>query len=215
VNTLINVIFTREGSIRTFDEAFSKPVRLSATGAGSAITVYPNATNTVLGTKFELVRGYGGSMEGMLAVERNEVDGHCTGWDTLKTSHPIWIDQRSINILVQFATRRHAELSNVPTVLEFAKTERQDALMRAIVNAADIGTAFFSTPGAPADRIAILRRAFMQCVKDRDFVADIESLKIGLDPLSGDRVADIVGEISKIPDDLVPDLQQASLMAIK
>jgi tripartite-type tricarboxylate transporter receptor subunit TctC len=212
INTLVNVIFTRGASIKTFNEAFTTPVRLSATGAGSAITVYPNATNTVLGTKFDIVRGYSGSMEGMLAVERSEVDGHCTGWDTLKTSHPQWIDGKSINLLVQFSATRHAELKDTPTVLEFAKTPRQLDLMRAIVNAAEIGTSFFSTPGLPPERLAILRSAFLRCMEDRDFLAEIATLKIGLDPQPGERVAETVAEISKIPDALVPELQQASLM---
>jgi tripartite-type tricarboxylate transporter receptor subunit TctC len=212
INTLVNVIFTRGASIKTFDGAFKTSVRLSATGAGSAITVYPNATNTILGTKFDIVRGYSGSMEGMLAVERAEVDGHCTGWDTLKTSHPQWIDDKSVNILTQFSSKRHAELANVPTVVEFAKTKRQNDLMRAIVNAADIGTSFFSTPQVPADRLAALRQAFMRCMQDKDFLAEIATLKIGLDPLAGERVAETVAEIAKIPDELVPELQQASLM---
>jgi tripartite-type tricarboxylate transporter receptor subunit TctC len=212
INTLVNVIFTRKNSIRTFDEAFTTAARLSATGAGSAITVYPNSTNVVLGTKFDLVRGYSGSAEGMLAVERGEVDGHCTGWDTLKTSHPAWLENKSVNILAQFSAKRHPELKDVPTVLDYAKTERQKALMSAIVNAAEIGTAFFSTPGIPAERLAVLRQAFLRCMEDRDFLAEIVSLKIGLDPLAGERVSEMVSEIGKIPDALVPELQQASLM---
>ncbi len=212
VNTLVNVIFVRGESLKTLEEAFKTPVRLSATGAGSAITVYPNTTNYVLGTRFDIVRGYNGSMEGMLAVERSEVDGHCTGWDTLKTSHPGWIENKSINILVQFAAKRHAELKDVPTVVEFAKTQRQSDLLKAMVNAAEIGTSFFSTPGVPADRLAALRNGFMRCMEDRDFLAEIATLRIGLDPQPGERVAETVAEISKIPDELVPDLQQASLM---
>jgi hypothetical protein len=49
-------------------------------------------------------------------------------------------------------------------------------------------------------------------VEDRDFLAEITSLKIGLDPQAGERVAETVSEIAKIPDALVPELQQASLM---
>lgn len=211
INTLVNVIFVRREAMKDLQEAFTKSVRLAATGAGSAITVYPNTTNHVLGTKFDIVRGYKGSMEGMLAVERQEVDGHCTGWDTLKTSYPDWIKNKSVNLLVQFAAKRHPELQDVPTVLEFAKTERQAALLAAMVEAAEIGTAFFSTPGLAPDRLAILRSAFQRCMEDRDFLAEVAALKIGLDPLSGERIAERVAEISKIPEELVPDLQQASM----
>lgn len=212
INSLVNVIFVRGASIKSINEAFTTPVRLAATGAGSAITIYPNVLNHVLGTRFDIVRGYSGSMEGMLAVDRQEVDGHCTGWDTLKTSHPDWIANKSINVLVQFSTKRHAELPDVPTALEFAKSERQLDMLKAIVNAAEVGTSFFTTPGVPPERLALLRTAFMRCMEDRDFIADLATLKIGFDPQPGARLAEIVSDISKVSDDLVPDLQQASLM---
>ncbi|MDB5652092.1 MAG: tripartite tricarboxylate transporter family receptor [Hyphomicrobiales bacterium] len=212
INSLVNVIFVRGDSVKTLGDVLTTPVRLSATGAGSAITVYPNALNYILGTKFDIVRGYSGSMEGMLAVDRREVDGHCTGWDTLKTSHPDWIAGKSISLLVQFASKRHPELKDVPTALEFAKTPQQEQMLQAIVNAAEVGTSFFTTPNVPPQRLALLQGAFSRCMEDREFLADIEKLQIGIDPMDGKRLGEIVADVAKVADDLVPGLQQATLM---
>jgi tripartite-type tricarboxylate transporter receptor subunit TctC len=208
INSLVNVIFVRSDSIKSINEAFSKSVRLSATGAGSAITIYPSAMNVILGTRFDIIKGYSGSAEGMLAVDRHEVDGHCTGWDTLKTSHPDWLKSGKIRLLVQFALQRHRELESVPTAVELTKTARQKELMSTVVKASEIGISFFTTPGAPAERLAILRSAFANCMQDRDFVADLRKLNLGLEPLPGESVSSLVSEVGKVPDALVPELQQ-------
>jgi len=212
VNSLVNVIFVRSSSLQSINDAFEHSARLSATGAGSAITIYPNALNYITGTKFDLVRGYAGSAEGMLAVNRGEVDGHCTGWDTLKTSHPDWLTSKSIRVLVQFAAKRHAELPDIPTALECARTPRQVELMRAIVNASDIGTSFFTTPHVPHERLTLLRHAFDQCMNDPHFQADLTTLRVGLSPLSGEAVAGLVRDVHHIADELVPDLQKAQMV---
>lgn len=209
VNSLVNVIFVRSDSIKNIYEAFTQSVRLSTTGAGSAITIYPNAMNVILGTRFDLIKGYSGSAEGMLAVDRHEVDGHCTGWDTLKTSHPDWLKSEKVRVLVQFALRRHPELQSIPTAVELAKTAHQRELMSAVVDASEIGISFFTTPGAPPDRLAVLRSAFTNCMQDRDFVADLRKLNLGLQPLSGESVSSLVSQVGNVPDALIPDLQHA------
>ena len=209
VNPLVNVIFVRSNSIGSAQEALTTPVRLAATGAGSAVTIYPSVMNKVLGTKFDLVLGYQGSAECMLAVDRGEADGHCTGWDTLKTSHPDWLTENKIRLLTQFAVNRHQELPDVPTVLEFAKTERQKAVIRAVVNAAEIGTSFITTPNTPPERLLALRMAFNACVKDPAFVADLKKMNFGLNPLSGEAVGALVSDVSTVSEDLLPDLREA------
>ncbi|MDB5554731.1 MAG: tripartite tricarboxylate transporter family receptor [Rhizobium sp.] len=208
-NSLVNVIFVRSESIANIDEAFTKSVRLAATGAGSAVTIFPNSLNKIMGTRFDLIKGYGGSAEGMLAVDRGEVEGHCTGWDTLKASHPDWLKSGKIRILVQFAAQRHPELPDVPTAVELAKTDHDRALLTAIVNASEIGISFFTTPGAPADRLATLRTAFSACMKDAGFKSDLAKLTLGLNPLSGEDVAARVADVAKVPDSLIPDLKNA------
>ena len=119
---------------------------LSGTGAGSTVSIYPTVINNVLGTKFKLVMGYRGSNEAMLAVERGEVEGHSTSWTALKVAHPDWVGDESVSILVQFALKRHAELPDVPTAVELGRTD-EDEHPRAVMNASEVGSAFFTTPG--------------------------------------------------------------------
>jgi tripartite-type tricarboxylate transporter receptor subunit TctC len=199
----------RSDSLRSIKDAFSEAATLSATGAGSALTIYPHALNAIVGTKFKLVLGYKGSAEGMLAVERGEVNGHCTGWDTFKANHLDWFKSGKVRMLVQFALKRHPDLPDVPTAVELATTERQAALMKAVISGAEVGMSFFAPPRLPADRLALLRTAFDQCVKDPAFKADLDKLNLGFDPLSGQALSKVVADVKDVPDDLIPELKQA------
>ena len=153
-NSLINMVFMWKTSpVKTIADALKIESTLSGTGVGSTVSIYPTALNNVIGTKFKLVMGYKGSNEAMLAVERGEVEGHSTSWTALKVAHPDWVRDKTVSILVQFSLTRHPELPDVPTAVDLARNDEERAILSAIMNAAEVGTAFFTTPGAPADRV--------------------------------------------------------------
>ncbi len=210
VDSLVNMVFMWKTSpVKTFADALTTPSTLSATGVGSTVYVYPNVINHVLGTKFKLVLGYKGSAAAMLAVERGEAEGHSTSWVALKVGHPDWIRDKSVSILVQFALKRHPEMPDVPTAVELAKTDEQRAILSAVVNAAEVGSAFFTTPGVPADRLDALRRAFDATMKDPEFLAEVERTKLSVNPFTGEELQTLVRSVNNIPPDLVEKVRAA------
>ena len=182
---------------------------LSATGAGSTVSIYPTVTNNVLGTKFKLVMGYKGSNEAMLAVERGEVEGHSTSWTALKVAHPDWIRDNKVSIIMQFGLTRHPDLPNVPTAVDLAHNDEERAVLRAIVNAAEGGTAFFTTPGVPPDRLAALRRAFDATMKDEEFLADVERTRLAVHPITGEELQKLVAEVGNLSPSLLEKVRVA------
>src|SRR5262249_31239001 len=175
LDSLVNIVFMWKTSpVKTFADAQKTQATLSGTGVGSTVSIYPTVMNNVLGTKVKLIMGYKGSSEAMLAVERGEVEGHSTSWTALKVAHPDWLRDRSVTILVQFALKRHAELPDIPTAIDLARNDEERAILRAIMNATEVGTAFFTTPGVPADRLTALRRAFDATMTDAESLADAQ-----------------------------------------
>jgi tripartite-type tricarboxylate transporter receptor subunit TctC len=210
VDSLVNMVFMWKTSpVKTFADALTTPSTLSATGVGSTVYVYPNVINHVLGTKFKLVLGYKGSAAAMLAVERGEAEGHSTSWVALKVGHPDWIRDKSVSILVQFALKRHPEMPDVPTAVELAKNDEQRAVLSAVVNAAEVGSAFFTTPGVPADRLDALRRAFDATMKDPEFLAEVKRTKLSVNPFTGEELQTLVRSVNNIPPDLVEKVRAA------
>ncbi len=204
VDSLVNMVFMWKTSpVKTIADALQIQSTLSATGVGSTVFVYPNVMNHLLGTKFKIVLGYKGSNDAMLAVERGEVEGHCTSWVALKVAHPDWIKDKSVSILAQFALHRHPELPDVPTAVELARNDEERAILGAVVNAAEVGSAFFTAPGVPADRLRALRRAFDATMKDPAFLAEVERTRLSVNPVTGEDLQKLVAEVSNLPADLL------------
>ena len=200
IDSLINIVFLWHTSpVKTVADAQRIESKLSGTGVGSTVSIYPTVMNSVLGTKFKLIMGYKGSNDAQLAVERGEADGHSTSWTAVKVAHPDWRPEKKINIIVQFALTKHPELPDVPTVVELARNDEQRAVLRAVMNATEIGTAFFTTPGAPTDRVTALRRAFDATMKDPEFLAEAARTKLTVGPLAGEQLQKLVVEVSNLP----------------
>ena len=205
IDSLINIVFMWKTSpVKTVEDAQRIESTLSGTGVGSTVSVFPTVMNNVLGTKFKLIMGYRGSNEAQLAVERGEVEGHSTSWTAVKVAHPDWLPSKTITILVQFGLSRHRELADVPTVAELARNDEERAVLRAVMNATEVGTAFFTTPGVPPDRVETLRRAFDATMADPEFLADAEKTTLTVHPMSGEELQKLVTEVS----DLSPEVLQ-------
>jgi tripartite-type tricarboxylate transporter receptor subunit TctC len=210
VDSLINMVFTWKTSpVKTFADAMKVEATLSGTGVGSTVSIYPTVMNNVLGTKFKLVMGYKGSNEAMLAVERGEVEGHSTSWTALKVAHPDWIRDKNVTVFVQFALNRHPELPDVPTAVDLARNDEERAILRAIMNATEVGTAFFTTPGAPTDRVTALRRAFDAAMKDPDLLSEAQKMRVGVSPLPGEELQKLVAEVSNLSPELLEKVRAA------
>ena len=210
IDSLINIVFLWHTSpVKTFADALKTEAKLSGTGVGSTVSIYPTVTNNVLGTKFKLIMGYKGSNDAQLAVERGEVEGHSTSWTAVKVAHPDWRPDKKINIIVQYALKKHAELPDVPTVVELAKTDEQRQVLRAVMNATEIGTAFFTTPNTPKDRVEALRRAFDATMKDPEFLAEAQKTHLTVGPLPGEELQKLVAEVAAIKPDILEKVRAA------
>jgi tripartite-type tricarboxylate transporter receptor subunit TctC len=195
-----NVTFMNASSpVKTIKDAMGHEAVLGATGRSSTVAVYPTMLNHLVGTKFKLVMGYAGSAEAMLAMERGEVEGHSTTWEGVKSRAARRLQDKSINILVQYGLQRHPELPDIPTAVELGRTNEEVLALRFFANASDVGRFILSTPDTPADRIQALRRAFDAMVKDPEFIADLEAQKLDLGPLTGEELQKLIEEVANVP----------------
>jgi tripartite-type tricarboxylate transporter receptor subunit TctC len=210
IDSLINIVFMWHTSkVKTFADAQKYESTLSGTGVGSTVFVYPNVMNNVFKTKFKIILGYKGSAAAQLAVERGEAEGHSTSWTAVKVNHPDWWPKKTISILVQFSLKRHPELPEIPTAVELARNDEEKQVLTAIMGAAEIGSAFFTTPRVPADRLSALRRAFNQAVKDPQFLAEAKKTKLTVGPLPGEELQKLVAGISNLSPTMLEKVRAA------
>jgi tripartite-type tricarboxylate transporter receptor subunit TctC len=150
-------------------------------------------------TKFKVITGYEATPKIHLAMERGEVHGTWANWSTLKSIAGQWIEQKKVRMFAQWALRKHAELPDVPLILEQAKSDADKQALQLALARLEFGRPFFMPPNVPADRVNAIRRAFDETMKDKEFLAEAEKLKIEIDPLTGEQVATLIADIYKTP----------------
>jgi len=161
---------------------------------------FPRILNGVLGTKFKIVTGYPGGNDVTMAMERGEVKGRCGwSWSSVLATHKRWIDDKSITILVQLSLSKHPDLPDVPLVMDFAKSEDQQQIFKLIFARQVMGRPYLAPPGVPPERAAALRTAFMDTMKDPEFLSDAEKSQLEINPVAGDEVEKLVKELYQTP----------------
>ncbi len=200
VTNIIEITLVWETSkAKTVQDAMKNDIPVASTGPGSPSMGYPLLVNAVSGTRFKIITGYPGSNDGMLAMERGEVDGALTSWNTIKVSKQHWLQDKKINILIQYAYERSPELPNVPTVVEMGKTDADRQMLSFYASGGEIGRSFLATPGIPADRVKVMRAAFDATMQDPDFKAEIAKSNSEFNPLPGDQVQQLIANMAKAP----------------
>jgi tripartite-type tricarboxylate transporter receptor subunit TctC len=213
MTAILEVHFTWKTSKgRTIEEARQHEIPLAGTGAGSPSEGYPKLLNAFAGTRFKIISGYPSSTEGMIAMERGEVDGALTSWNTIKRTRAHWLKNNDINVLVQYATERHPELRDIPTILETARTPEGRAAMAFYIGGAELGRSLAAPPGLPVERVKVLRAAFDAMLKDRDFLAEIEKSGQEFYPASGEQVQKLIVATANAPRSVV-ELTETTLRA--
>ena len=82
-------------------------------------------------------------------------------------------------------------------------------MLSAIMNASEVGTAIFTTPGVPADRLAALRRAFDATMKDPDLLADAQKERLGVTPMTGEELQQLIAQVSNLSPALLEKVRAA------
>jgi tripartite-type tricarboxylate transporter receptor subunit TctC len=190
---------------KTIDDAKKNIVMLGGTGTNSDSHIFPTLINNLLGTKFKVVNGYsGGSKEVHLALERGEVEGRGgNAWASMKSSNREWLEQKKVTMLVQIGLEREPELPDVPLLLDLVTSETDRKIVELVSLPTFLGYAHWVSPEVPAERIAILRRAYNATMKDPAFLADTQKLDMMLRPTTGEELTAIVKRVASTPPDIL------------
>jgi tripartite-type tricarboxylate transporter receptor subunit TctC len=196
-----------QAGIKSFAEARSRQVVVGAEN-GSMSLIYAQALNTYGGAKLKIVKGYNGSADIQLAAERGEVDVNGSfSLPAVLVAHPDWVRDGKAVILYQNALKRSAEIPNVPTLSELMLTDEGRTVAHVVAGMAEIGRSILTTPGVPQERLAALRTAFQEMLKDPDFIAACAQRHLMLDPAKGEDMDAINQETMNLPKPIVEALR--------
>jgi len=200
-------------AVKTFEDAQKMPLVVGSSGASDDTYQYPALLNHIFGTKFKIVLGYPGGNDINLAMERGEVQGRCSiPWSTVKATRRFWIDENKVSVLLQYSLSKHVDLPNVPLVMDLAKTDEQRTILKLIFGRQVMGRPFAAPPGLPRDRVDALRKAFMDTMADKEFLAEAEKAKLEITPASGDKIESLVLDVYH---NITPELAATAGAAMK
>ena len=193
----------QKSGLKSFDDVRAKQYIVGASGGGSTTVLFPTALMTYAGAKFKLARGYSGTNEIWLAVERGEVDiVGAYGLPGIQVSHPDWLQGKDAVFLYQASLKRDRLIPNVPALPELAQSDEGRQVLRAAASTGDIGRSIITTPGVPAERLAALRAAFAAMLKDPDFLAAAEKRNLMVDLATGEELDALVRDTLKLPQEV-------------
>jgi tripartite-type tricarboxylate transporter receptor subunit TctC len=198
------VVFTwHTTGVTNIEEAKQKEVILGGTGAGSGIVIIPTAMNNLLGTKFKMVMGYKSSEDLNLAIQRGEVEARAFSMASVKGQRSEWVKEKKINFIAQAGVHRAHEIPDVPLLTELAKNDEEREILKLISSPPSLGRPFTAPPEVPAERLAMLRKAFQETLKDKAFLEEAEKLKLEIEPMSAEEVTKIVHGVVNAPAEVV------------
>jgi tripartite-type tricarboxylate transporter receptor subunit TctC len=185
------------------------PPKCGSTGAGTSGSYMPRLLEETLGTKFAIVAGYQGGGEIDLAVERGEL--HCRAF-TIQAYHSrepyyTWRKKGFARILMQTGQTRDPRLADVPTLSELmdehktAEAERR--LVPMVLAATDFGRPIVAPPGLAADRLKILREAFLKTMNDPELLAEAKRKNFDITPSSGEELEALAKQVMSQPPEVV------------
>jgi tripartite-type tricarboxylate transporter receptor subunit TctC len=201
-----------DAPVKSFREMFDTELLVGSSGPGGLGFDLPTVENNILGTKFKIISGYSGVNEVLLAIDKNEVQGLCgTGIPAMKAQQPSWVASGFVKLLVQETVDGSKELNaaGIPRTADFAKTPEDHETLALLYIEQTFGRPFAMPPDVPPERVAALRRAFIQVLSDKQLLADAKKLNLDIDVLPGDRLQTIVSDLYKTPPNVVERAKRA------
>jgi len=205
------VVSWKDSPIKTTKDIFEKEFIVGGSAASDGNVIFPKTMNQVLGAKFKVIPGYGGTTNVSLAMERGEIHG--TGswhYSSISVNKPAWLQDGSINVLVQLSLKPHPKVANAPTVIELARNAEERAVLELVFAQQDMGRPVYGPPGVPADRLKALRGAFDAFVRDPSVHAEADKMKLELNnPMPGEEIAQLVRRLYAMPPEAIKKASQA------
>ena len=205
IGKLQNVCATwHTSAVKTIGAAREKEIIVAAAGATSNSAIMPRILNDLIGTRFKIVAGYDPTAGLNLALERGEAEGICgLSWSTIKASRPHWIKDKLLNVIVQVGIDKLADLPDVPAALDLVADAQSRQVLELVQIRQEIGRPIVLPPDVPADRVAVLRRAFDTVLSDKEFLTDAERAGMEIEPLSGAAITAMLAKAYDAPTAIV------------
>ena len=191
-------------------QARTHVLRVGASGANSTPAFYAKLLNSALGFKEQLILGFPGQNDALLAMERGEIDGYPSAfYSSLTSTRPSWIPDKKVKLIVQMGLAPLKALPAVPFAPDLATTPDDKRFIEEASAPLAVGRPYVTGPNVPKERVKALQDALLATFNDPAFRAQADKEQLGVaDPKSGAEIAQIVRSAYASPPDDIKRLRR-------
>jgi tripartite-type tricarboxylate transporter receptor subunit TctC len=195
---------------RTASDILTKPLVAGSLGPQTDSEIETNAMINLLKAPINLVRGYSGTAETLLAVERGELQGvHGISWSYIKSRKAQWLKDKKIRVILQTGLHPHPDLKSVSTMFDLVRSEDIRQVWELIFTPKLMSRPFVLPPDVPPDRVAAIRTAFERMVKDPAFLADIAKMRYEISFIPAHESERLIKRVYSYPPAIVERMKAA------
>lgn len=199
------MVMTRTGITTAEQFLHSKtPIRIASTVPGDSVHIRPVIAAEAVAANFKLIQGYPGTADMRLAMQSGDADAGCWGWESMKVTGADMMQRKEAIPILQIGMERHADLPNVPNILDLPMSNDAKVMLRLVAGPGAIAKLFAVSPGTPQPVLDVLRKAFADALKDPELLADAEKSKMSISYTSAEQVTKIIKEMNSTS----PELKQ-------
>jgi tripartite-type tricarboxylate transporter receptor subunit TctC len=208
VNHRVMFVSAASGIARIAD-LFERELIVGAPGGGQGVTAAPLLLKNLLGLKLKIVTGYRSPSEVVLAVTRGEVGSLVTTVGGPVSARRQWVADGKMRVLFNMESERVRWL-DAPTIFDVAKTEEQRQVLTFFAGNTRLGRPLMAPPDVPAERVALLRRAFDATMRDAAFLKEAETMGFEVSPQTGEAITALVEAALATPAEVVRKAERAA-----
>src|SRR5262245_28776924 len=204
------VCYTWNGTgIKTWQDMLARPkLNFGNTGVGTSAYIDNRILSELFGVKLNMVKGYPGSADKRIAIERGELDGDCGSWTSMPED---WLRDSKITVHVRFSrTLVPGMPAQAAAARDLLTDPKKQQIFSLLTASAVVGRPYIAPKAVPADRLAALRSAFDATMKDPEFLGDSEKQRLLVTPMTGSEVETYITELYGTPPDVVAAAKEIS-----
>jgi tripartite-type tricarboxylate transporter receptor subunit TctC len=190
----------KDAPVQSIDDLRTKELVVGASGSGGNTNIFPMFFANALGMKIKVIKGYKGTRDILLAVERGEVMGMCSTYNPL--TRQTMYRAGKLRILFQATLKKDKEI-DAPLPTKFITNDKQRMALSFFLTREELGRPFVAPPNVPKERIQALRRAFDATLKDSKFLADAKKQRFNVVATTGEQLTAIIERIYRTPKEVV------------
>ncbi len=202
------IVNTKTG-VTAIADIKTRALTISSAAHNSPSSIYARMLNALYGAKLNPIEGYDGSQACLMAVERDEADGHISGGSSaeFRGRFEPWVKSGVARVILAMGKSRDPSYPDVPTAIELMDKPDDRRLFEIAFAEQVMGRPFVLPPGVPADRVEALRAAFDATMTDAAFLADAKKANAEIAPVNGAEINALLDRAYGAPPALVERLR--------